>query len=426
MPYFSPDSINIGDYDYNLPDHRIARFPLEERSSSKLLVYDKGKISHTTFRNIVELPDTGGLMIFNNTRVIQARIIMYKSSGARIEIFLLEPVTPPEYNTAFSAMSRCTWKCMVGNKKKWKGGKLTKQLDTEGKNILLECEVVEDNGSWQEIEFKWEPAEVPFSIVIDNAGLTPIPPYLNRMPVEADKTTYQTVYSKFDGSVAAPTAGLHFTAGILKEFEERGTVAGEITLHVGAGTFQPVKSHTAGGHPMHTEHFSVTLEELIKIRNNLGNITAVGTTSVRTLESLYHLGVKQLINAAKPADQYQETKHPAAQQLNHAAEQTRVLSQWEYMQLPSDIAGADALDALLEETIRNGSKVLEAKTEMMIIPGYKFRIVNKMITNFHQPGSTLLLLIAAFIGRDWHRVYDYALNNDFRFLSYGDSSLLIP
>lgn len=406
MEHFSPDSLRIDAYTYTLPDSMIARFPLLNRAASKLLIYDRGDINQTTFHNIAEYTGSDDLMIFNNTRVIPARILMSKDTGAKIEIFLLEPLSPAEYNLAFSSSSGCRWKCMTGNKKRWKSDKLSRNLVIDGKSTTLSVRIVNDNDLWQEIEFMWDPEHLPFSLVLDKAGLPPIPPYLDRMPVKSDKVNYQTVFSRIEGSVAAPTAGLHFTTGILEELKKKGTILEEITLHVGAGTFRPVKSITAGGHPMHAEHFSVSLEAIEKLRIKQGKITAVGTTSVRSLESIYWLGVKQILN--------KNIKHPF------------LLNQWEHLQLPQDIQVREALDAIAGRLAQEGVNKLEAKTEMMIIPGYKFRITNRMITNFHQPGSTLLLLIAAFVGQDWQKVYNYALKNNFRFLSYGDSSLLIP
>ena len=475
--HLNPESVRIDDYTYILPDDMIARFPLVNRAGSKLLVYDRGSISHTTFRNIAGLTGGDELMIFNNTRVIKARILMSKDSGAKIEIFLLEPLSPAEYNIAFSSPSGCRWKCMVGNKKRWKRGKLNKKLTIEGKKATLSSRIVKDHDSWQEIEFLWEPGYIPFSLVIDKVGLTPIPPYLDRMPVDTDETNYQTVYSRFEGSVAAPTAGLHFTPEILEELKNNGTLLGEVTLHVGAGTFLPVKSVTAGGHPMHTEHFSVSLETLKKIRTKQGKITAVGTTSIRVLESIYWLGVKQMIHDSKhPVQDHkdrtqdrkqlqygknhlhhidnqmhlcdipqnnvnrqpdksnkQQSSNEKQQNSNEKQQSTErnikapmLLSQWEHLQLPQNVPFNEALDAIVGRLVQEGLHELDTKTEIMIIPGYRFRVADKMITNFHQPGSTLLLLIAAFIGEDWRKVYDYALKNNFRFLSYGDSSLLIP
>lgn len=403
----SPVSVRISDYDYLLPESRIARFPLEKRSGSKLLVCDKGDISHTGFENIAGYAGGGQLMIFNNTRVIQARIFMYKPTGSKIEIFLLEPSNPPEYNLAFASTGRCRWKCMTGNKKRWKGGKLEKRLSINGTDASLFAETAVDHGDCQIIEFSWDPGEISFGSIIECAGLTPIPPYLNRLPEPIDKSSYQTVYSRYDGSVAAPTAGLHFTGELLDKIRNTGCVTDEITLHVGAGTFQPVKSETIENHPMHSEHFSVTAATIDKLIRYAGNITAVGTTSARTLESLYWFGVKLLRSG-------------------NGIRQVMELSQWEYYDLPRDIPIKRALEELALKMAEDGIDNLAAKTQLFIVPGYRFRAVNRLITNFHQPGSTLLLLIAAFIGDDWRRVYDYAMENDFRFLSYGDSSLLIP
>jgi S-adenosylmethionine:tRNA ribosyltransferase-isomerase len=407
MSDFTSMPTDIDNYDYALPQQRIARFPLEDPAGSKLLVYDRGRISHSEFRRLTEYINRGELMIFNNTKVIQARIIMHKSTGSKIEILLLEPLSPQHYNLAFSSVYSCTWKCMTGNKKRWKSGPLEKEVTVEGIKTKLSAEVVNDHGQWQEIKFIWGAPGITFSQVIDCAGLTPIPPYLNRPSEQIDKDRYQTVYSRFEGSVAAPTAGLHFTKELLRDLERHGSLTGEITLHVGAGTFQPVKVRNIDQHEMHTEYFSVDAGTLEKIRKNHGNITAVGTTSARTLETLYWLGVK-LISCGGNIPSHQ------------------ILSQGELSELPGNIPAHRALEALSGELDRNGKNLLNARTQLLITPGYSFRLVKKLITNFHQPRSTLLLLIAAFIGEDWKKVYSYALQNDFRFLSYGDSSILMP
>jgi S-adenosylmethionine:tRNA ribosyltransferase-isomerase len=407
MSEFSPMGADIDNYDYALPQQRIARYPLEDPAGSKLLVYDRGKISHSEFRRIPEYINSGELVIFNNTKVIQARIIMYKPTGSKIEILLLEPTSPPEYHLAFSSEYACNWKCMTGNKKRWKGGPLVREFSAGGIKTKLSAEIVYDHGHWQEIKFMWGAPEISFSQVIECAGLTPIPPYLNRDSEELDKNRYQTVYSRFEGSVAAPTAGLHFTKELLRELDRHGALSGEVTLHVGAGTFQPVKARNIDQHEMHTEYFSVDTGTLEKIMSNQGNITAVGTTSARTLETLYWLGVKLITCGGDIMPQ-------------------QLLLQGEVSELPVNIPVHQALEALLGELDRNGKKQLNARTQLMITPGYSFRLVKKLITNFHQPRSTLLLLIAAFIGEDWKKVYNYALNNDFRFLSYGDSSILMP
>ncbi len=399
--------MHIENYSYTLPDNRIARFPTENPGDSKLLVYDRGKISHCPFGSLPRFIDSGGLMVFNNTRVIQARIIMEKPTGAAIEIFLLEPAEPAEYHLAFASAPGCLWKCMTGNKKRWKGGQLEKAVDYGDGTIRLFAEIENDHGAWQEIRFTWDPGDMAFGRVIDLAGLTPVPPYLGRAPVPADRHRYQTAYARHEGSVAAPTAGLHFTGEMLEKLKKQGLRTAEITLHVGAGTFQPVKVPDIMQHHMHAERFAVDAATLEAVYGSPGKITAVGTTSVRTLESLYWLGVKRL---------YCGKNDPCPDRL----------SQWEIKDLPQDIPVRQALEALLEELRYEGKKQLAAATQLMILPGYRFRAVNRLITNFHQPGSTLLLLIAAFIGEDWKKVYDYALKNDFRFLSYGDSSLLIP
>ncbi len=417
-----PENIRMEDYSYQLPEDRIAKFPLEDRAGSKLLVYDRGKIGKTPFRNIIKLAGGDGLLVLNNSRVIQARIIMYKPTGSRIEIFLLEPLEPAGYERAFVASPGCRWKCMTGNKKKWKGGSLAKEVMVHGKKATLKTEMTADHGTWQEIRFSWEPGELQFGDVIDGAGMTPVPPYLDRMPVAGDKSWYQTVYSRHEGSVAAPTAGLHFTGKILDELRASGSATGEITLHVGAGTFAPVKSETADSHHMHSEHFSVTKKTIRQIIDYAGSVTAVGTTSVRTLESLYWMGVKELTGLLNDVP-LKETAGKKASGVNSCSSG---LSQWEYVSLPGNIPVTAAMEALLHKIDKKDSEILEAKTGMMIVPGYRFRVTNRLITNFHQPGSTLLLLIAAFIGKDWRRVYKYALDHDFRFLSYGDSSFLIP
>ncbi|TVR73264.1 MAG: S-adenosylmethionine:tRNA ribosyltransferase-isomerase [Marinilabiliales bacterium] len=416
--HLSPGDIRMEDYTYDLPAARIAKYPLKDRSASRLLLYDNGAITHLPFRGIAKLAKNGGLMVFNNTRVIQARIIMYKSTGSRIEIFLLEPLEPSLYTEAFLAGPGCRWKCMIGNKKRWKGGHLEKEVIIEGAAAVLKALMVKDHGGWQEIEFRWKPEALGFGAIIDGAGLTPVPPYLGRDSEAGDKNWYQTVYSRHEGSVAAPTAGLHFTGEILDEIRRSGSATGEITLHVGAGTFAPVKSPTAEGHTMHEEHFTASGEIIRRILQNHGAVTAVGTTTVRTLESLYWLGVKCLHNS----------KTNIEPRCNHGPSEADDISlgQWEYLDLPGDVTVTEAMNALLNKMANEGNDLLKARTELMIVPGYRFRLTDRMMTNFHQPGSTLLLLVAAFIGNDWRRVYEYALNNNFRFLSYGDTALLIP
>lgn len=397
--------ININDYTYPLPDERIAKFPLDERSASKLLIYRGGEISQRQFRNIGEVLPKGTLLVFNNTKVIRARIIMHKPSGARIEVFCLEPHQPADYERALAAVGRAEWSCIVGNSKKWKEGYVEINFDHEGRNEWLRAWRVGEKGREQIVRFEWS-AALTFGELLELLGRIPIPPYLNRESEEIDNTRYQTVYSKFEGSVAAPTAGLHFTPELIHQMQGQGFSFGEVTLHVGAGTFLPVKEENATQHPMHTEHFEIRRATVAELLQKLDLITAVGTTSVRTLESLAALGWR-IHNTGSPDTE-------------------RVIGQWELYDIPAEFDGAKALKALLDYMEDNGLERLKCATQIMITPlGYRFRIVHNIITNFHQPSSTLLLLVAAYVGEDWHRIYDYALNHDFRFLSYGDSSLLM-
>ena len=429
--------IQIRDYDYPLPDERIAKFPLPERDSSKLLVYDGGRISETQFRSLPSLLPEGALMVFNNTRVIQARLHFRKESGALIEIFLLEPAEPAEYQENFASRGKCSWYCLVGNLKKWKEGALTRQLTIDNGQLTITATRKGTHGTSQLIEFEWTASPVPskgggngdrtpspleragerlfsFAEVIDAIGELPIPPYLNRKTQESDKTTYQTVYSKIKGSVAAPTAGLHFTKRVLEEIDARGIEREELTLHVGAGTFRPVKSEDIGGHDMHTEHIAVHRHTIERLLAHNGEAIAVGTTSVRTLESLYYMGIL----AHQMGNQIVNSKSSNSKWLH--------VPQWMPYEYDNSLSTMEALEALLRYMDRTGEEVLHSSTQIIIAPGYKYHIVRRMITNFHQPQSTLLLLVSAFIGDGWHDVYDYALAHDFRFLSYGDSSLLIP
>ncbi|MBR5052594.1 MAG: S-adenosylmethionine:tRNA ribosyltransferase-isomerase [Bacteroidaceae bacterium] len=402
--------IQIRDYDYPLPDERIAKFPLPERDSSKLLIYDKGKISETLFHSLPSLLPEGALMVFNNTRVIQARLHFRKGEaqdGALIEVFLLEPADPVEYQENFARKGSCSWYCLVGNLKKWKEGKLTRTLTVDHSTLTITAERIGTHGTSQRIEFEWatdDPqSSLTFAEVIDAVGELPIPPYLNRKTQESDKTTYQTVYSKIKGSVAAPTAGLHFTKRVLADIDARGIEREEVTLHVGAGTFRPVKSEDIGGHEMHSEHIAVHRRTIERLLAHNGEAIAVGTTSVRTLESLYYMGIL--------ASQGKEDLH---------------VPQWMPYEYDNSLSTTEALEALLHYMDEQEEEVLHSSTQIIIAPGYKYHIVKQMITNFHQPQSTLLLLVSAFIGEGWHDVYDYALSHDFRFLSYGDSSMLIP
>ena len=396
--------ININDYDYPLPEERIAKFPLDERDSSKLLVYRKGEISERRFRDIGEELPEGALLVFNNTKVVRARLVMHKPSGARIEVFCLEPHSPADYEHAFAVRGECEWSCIVGNLKKWKEGAVEINFDHEGEQHTLRAYIAERGTREHIVRFEWS-APMTFGELLEHLGRIPIPPYLNRESEEIDNTRYQTVYSRFEGSVAAPTAGLHFTTPLIEQMRTRGFDFAEVTLHVGAGTFLPVKDEDATKHAMHTEHFEVTLTTLRRLRQKWGNIVAVGTTSVRTLESLTALAWR-----IKGGLSYNDT----------------AVGQWELYDIPAEFTGAEALDILIAYAEEQGVESLKAATEIMITPlGYNYRIVRNIVTNFHQPKSTLLLLVSAYVGEDWHRIYDYALSNDFRFLSYGDSSLLI-
>ena len=398
--------IHISEYNYALPEERIAKFPMTERDHSKLLIYNKRIVSEDMFYNLPQHLPTGALMVMNNTKVIQARIHFRKETGALIEVFLLEPSNPSDYELMFQSRERCTWYCLVGNLKKWKEGTLTL---THGQ-LTLTARHLGEHGTSQVVELEWNSGQ-SFAEVIDAVGELPIPPYLNRKTEESDKTTYQTVYSKIKGSVAAPTAGLHFTERVLQDIDRRGIEREEVTLHVGAGTFKPVKSELIGDHAMHTEFISVRRSTLERLIAHDGHAIAIGTTSVRTLESLYYMGLKVLRNPDLQEDQLH-------------------VSQWE----PYDGADANeekvgamiALQALLDWMDGQGLSTLHSSTQIIIAPGYDYKIVKLLVTNFHQPQSTLLLLVSAFVKGDWRKIYDYALSHDFRFLSYGDSSLLIP
>lgn len=408
--------IQIKDYNYPLPEERIAKFPLAERDSSKLLIYNSGKVSEDLFRTLPRHLPSGALMVFNNTRVIQARLHFRKETGALIEVFILEPAVPVDYQENFTRRECCSWYCLVGNLKKWKDGTLRRIIDIDGQQVVLKASRGTLHGTSHRIDFEWT-GGCSWAEILDAMGELPIPPYLNRETQESDKRTYQTVYSKIEGSVAAPTAGLHFTNRVLSELDHRGIDREEVTLHVGAGTFKPVKSEEIGEHDMHTEHVAVRRQTIDKLIQHGGQAIAVGTTSVRTLESLYYMGLK----AGRLMDEGRDTGD---------GEELHV-EQWEpYEQEPSgncpQKSTDSALQALSSYMSRHQLDVLHSSTQIIIAPGYHYRIVRMMITNFHQPKSTLLLLVSAFVNGDWHTIYDYALAHDFRFLSYGDSSLLIP
>ena len=409
----NPRHIHISDYNYPLPDERIAKFPLAQRDHSKLLVFENGDISEDIFYNITGHLPKGALMVFNNTKVIQARMHFRKETGALIEVFLLEPAEPADYELMFQTNGKCAWHCLVGNLKKWKEGQLSRSFDVNGKTVTLSVERLHEERTSHWVEFRWDNPDVSFAEILDAAGELPIPPYLNRDTQESDKTTYQTVYSKIKGSVAAPTAGLHFTDKVLADIDAHGIDREELTLHVGAGTFKPVKSEEIEGHEMHTEYICVNKKTIDKLIAHGGKAIAVGTTSVRTLESLYYMGVKLHDNP------------------NLTEEQLHV-GQWEPYDYAERLATEgtaplDTIDALREISDyldRNSRKALHSSTQIIIAPGFEYHIVNILVTNFHQPQSTLLLLVSAFVKGEWRRIYDYALAHDFRFLSYGDSCLI--
>ena len=402
----NPRHIRISDYNYPLPDERIAKFPIAQRDHSKLLVYRHGEVSQDVFYNLPEYLPKGALMVFNNTKVIQARMHFRKETGALIEVFLLEPAAPSDYELMFQTSERCAWYCLVGNLKKWKDGTLCRTIEVKGEQIEVRATRGPVHGTSHRIDFEWT-GGVSFAEIIDAMGELPIPPYLNRETQESDKTTYQTVYSKIKGSVAAPTAGLHFTPDVLAALDAHGVEREELTLHVGAGTFKPVKSEEIEGHEMHTEYISVRRDTIRKLLAHEGCAIAVGTTSVRTLESLYYMGLKVIQNP-------------------DASENDLHVNQWEPYDSTTAVSTVEALTALGDWMDAHGLDVLHSSTQIIIAPGYEYHIVKMLVTNFHQPQSTLLLLVSAFVKGDWHRIYDYALANDFRFLSYGDSSLLIP
>ena len=399
-------NIRIEDYTYNLPDERIAKFPLAEREASKLLIYRGGRIEESRFSEVRHLLRAGQMLVFNNTKVIHARLFFRKATGAVIEVFCLEPYLPVDYAQNFAARDSCEWSCMVGNLKKWKEGSIACDFTYGEATYRLTAEKVRQQEGELIIRFSWT-GGLSFSEVLEGCGRIPIPPYLNRESEASDEVRYQTVYSKEEGSVAAPTAGLHFTRAILNDLKEKGVHVRELTLHVGAGTFRPVKAETIGDHDMHTEHLVISRELVEQLKEKTGDIVAVGTTSVRTLESLYHIGVTL---AANP----------------QATEEELHVRQWQPYEKYDEIPPVVALQKILDYLDYNGMETLHTSTQIIIAPGYDYKIVKAMITNFHQPQSTLLLLVSAFVKGNWRTIYDYALSHDFRFLSYGDSSLLIP
>lgn len=400
----SHKNIRISDFTYDLPDERIAKYPLKERDRSKLLTWQNGQIGEDVFENCVNYLPEGAQLVFNNTRVIHARLFFYKETGAKIEIFCLEPVEPGDHQLAFQETEEVVWKCMVGNSKKWKDGFLSNSFKINGETINLTAAKIAQDGNTFHIRFIWN-GGFHFSEIIEHIGQLPIPPYLNRETEEADEETYQTVYAKIDGSVAAPTAGLHFTNAVLQKLKTKKITTREITLHVGAGTFQPVKSETIEGHTMHHEQVIIPIEILRAFLETPDNIIAVGTTSVRSIESLYWIGLQL---EEKRFDLF----HPE-------------VKQWEPYENEATITLEKALQNIIYFLVENHEKHIRFSTQIIILPGYEFKLIRGMFTNFHQPQSTLLLLISAFLGDDWRKVYDFALENDFRFLSYGDSNLYL-
>lgn len=402
----NPKEIKIDDFVYTLPDERIAKYPLPKRDESKLLIYNKGKITESIFNEVPKMLAENELVVFNNTKVIQARLHFKKQTGALIEIFCLEPASPNDYVLSFQQNKTCTWYCLIGNLKKWKGGVLEHTLVVGNVEVTLFAELKSQHNTSFEVQFSWNNEQITFSDILESFGELPIPPYLNRKTESRDNETYQTVYSKIKGSVAAPTAGLHFTESVLNDLRRKNIDLQEVTLHVGAGTFRPVKSEYMERHDMHTEYISVSRQTIEALLAHKCEVLAVGTTSVRTIESLYYIGAK-LLN-------------------QDIANDLICVKQWEPYEVVYELTPQESLQSILDYMQKNNLTVLNAATQIIIAPSYEFHFVKKMITNFHQPKSTLLLLVSAFVGGDWKKVYDYALTHDFRFLSYGDSSLLMP
>jgi S-adenosylmethionine:tRNA ribosyltransferase-isomerase len=398
-------NLPISEYDYSLPAEKIAQYPAAERDFSKILLYKSGQtISHDRFRNISDYLAENSLLVFNNTRVIHARILFTSDTGSTVELFCLKPFDPAEYETAFKKTGECVWECLIGNLRKWKG-RIVKQYINDGHNSLeVRAELLSKTIYGYRIKFSWSDSSLSFGELLERAGIIPLPPYIKRPPDETDNHRYQTIYARNEGSVAAPTAGLHFTEAILTQLQDKNIRSTKLTLHVGAGTFLPVKAEKILDHPMHAEEFAVSLSTLEILLNHKGPIVAVGTTTVRTLESLFWLGVKFIESGSASLE----------------------LDQWDPYRINDRVNRRESLEALYSYSLQNHLDELTASTRIMIIPGYRYRLVDQIITNFHQPRSTLLMLVAAFIGEDWKQVYQYALDNNFRFLSYGDSSLLIP
>jgi S-adenosylmethionine:tRNA ribosyltransferase-isomerase len=396
--------IHLKEFEYELPVEKIAVYPLLYRDLSKLLIYKNGVIQEEVFTNIANQLPTDSLLVFNDTRVIQARLRFQKMQGAKVEIFCLEPINPSDYALSLGSVGGCEWKCLIGNLKRWKTGKLIRTIELKGLQLELCAELIGSSDVEFIIRFSWNSPYICFGEILEAAGEIPLPPYLNRKAEEEDKTRYQTVYAKIKGSVAAPTAGLHFTPEILDQIHKKGIPVHRLCLHVGAGTFKPVQTEDIRDHVMHSEHFSIHREVLQSLIDHEGPLIAVGTTSLRSLESIFHLGNKLCLGDNQRMEQYR-------------------IEQWDGFPTQS-VTRRESLEAILSAMDEEGTEILEASTQILILPGYKFKMADVLITNFHQPGSTLLLLIAAFIGEDWKKVYAYALEHHFRFLSYGDSSIL--
>lgn len=407
MSKISPKEIRIEDFDYDLPEERIAKFPLEQRDQSKLLLYKSGELAHDPFRSLPEHLPTGAVLVFNDTKVIHARLHFTLENGAQIEILCLEPLAPHDYQQNFSSTEPVRWKCLIGGNRKWKRGIAGKRIGGWEDGRMLTARRIQRLEDAFEVEFSWNDDSLAFGELLAQAGIIPLPPYLNRENVASDEERYQTIYAREQGSVAAPTAGLHFTDAVFSDLDKRGFARAFVTLHVGAGTFKPVKSETMAAHHMHEESIFVTkefLEKLLVAKQTGKPVIPVGTTSMRTLESLYWYGALLSQNADNSFD----------------------IPQWLPYEFEQAIDAISALKAILQYLEKQQKEVLEGVTQLLIAPGYSFKMVDGLITNFHQPKSTLLLLVSALVGDDWRKIYDYALANDFRFLSYGDSSLLLP
>lgn len=393
-------------FDYDLPNNRIAKYPLVKRDASKLLIWQNGKITDAVFKSLHEFLPKKSLLVFNNTKVIRARLQFQKKTGADIEIFCLDPVEPADYQLSFQQTQSCSWNCMVGNLKKWKEGPLIKEIQFEGEPVLVKAEKRKQDAGKVQVRFSWDNPKMNFASLTEAFGVLPIPPYLDRETEESDQIRYQTIYSKIKGSVAAPTAGLHFTDDVFNALKKKEITCAELTLHVGAGTFKPVKSETIADHEMNAEQILVKKDFLKLLLKKTGKRIAVGTTSIRTLESLYWLGCQLLENPGISPNQLQ-------------------VEQWLPYQKEANISVTDSLHTLISYLDKHRQECLIASTQMIIIPDYQFRIVDGMITNFHQPQSTLLLLISAYLGNEWKKIYEHALQNGYRFLSYGDSNLYL-